>query len=141
MLEETDGADADGTTDATTHAVGVDASLPTGSVEFPAGPKSRPERPADPTAERVREYVRTFERRRVYNRLYRDDSTAVRAECSVESVTAYGAGFRAVVRCSAWANTERDGTTLHADYFTRYATYFVGPDSTVRREGTSKTRK
>jgi hypothetical protein len=58
----------------------------------------------------------------------------------VDSVTEYGEGYRVVAWCSAWANSGTGGTTIHADYFTQYATYFVGPDSTVRRDGKSKKR-
>jgi hypothetical protein len=129
------------TTDApTTHALGVDRSLPEGSVEFPDGPKFRPERPDELTAESVRKYVKTFEYRYVYNKLYYDETSAVRETCGVDSVTEYGAGFRVVVWCSASSNTERNGSTYHADYFTQYATYFVGSNSTVRYEGESATR-
>lgn len=125
----------------TTRPTGADRSLPEGSVEFPDGPTSPPERPADLTAESVRTYVQTYERRFVYNDLYRDDATEINAECGVDSVTRYGDGFRVVVWCSAYANYDRDATTLHVDYFTQYATYFVGPTGTVRREGRSKTRR
>lgn len=135
-------AESDSTTTAepTTHELGADRSLPDGETTFPEGPKSPPERPADLTAERVREYVSTFERRWVYNRLYRGESTEVHRECGVDSVAEYGEGFRVVVRCSAWANSGAGETTIHADYFTQYATYFVGPNSTARRDGESKTR-
>ncbi|MFC7079862.1 hypothetical protein [Halorussus caseinilyticus] len=129
------------TDDPTTYPASAGPSLPQGSVEFPAGPKSRPERPAVLTAASVREFVRTFERRWVYNRLYRDDSTTVHQECGVDAVEQYGEGFRVVAWCSAWANTGRNGTTLHADYFTQYATYVVGPDGTVRRDGKSAERE
>ena len=128
------------TTEPTTHALGVETSLPEGSVEFPDGPKSRPERPGDLTAETVREYVKTFEYRWVFNKLYHGESTEVHEECGVDSVTEYGEGFRVVVWCSAYANYESDGSTVHADYFTQYATYFVGPDNTVRQEGKAGTR-
>jgi hypothetical protein len=107
---------------------------------FPEGPKSPPERPANLTEESVREYVWALERRWVYNSLYRDDSTDVHRECGVDSVGEYGEGFQVVVWCSAWANSGDGETTVHADYFTQYATYFVGPDSTVRRDGELKTR-
>ena len=141
--------DSEGTTDRaaeaedrTTLPTGMDTSLPEGSVEWPEGPKSPPERPAVLTAESVREYVHAFEYRYVYNELHYDEPTEVHEECGVESVSEYGEGFRAVVWCSAYSNTGGDGgTTLHADYFTQYATYFVGPDTTVRREGRSKTRE
>ncbi|WP_135825778.1 hypothetical protein [Halorussus ruber] len=142
---------ADETEDSTTESEatrtpGEDSSVPEGSknkasAEFPEGPKSRPERPADLTAESVREYVWAFERRWVYNLLYRDGSTDVHRECGVDSVEAYGEGFQVVVWCSAWANSGEGETTVHADYFTQYATYFVGPDSTVRRDGELKTRR
>lgn len=143
-LEATDSDAADATsteTQATTDPVpapgpvGVGSAVPEGSVEFPEGPKDRPERPADLTAERVREYVRIFERRWVYNRLYRGDSTDVHRECGVDSIAAQGERFRVVVWCSAWANSGKGGTTVHADYFTQYATYFVGANSTVRCDG------
>jgi len=137
---ESTGTTATTTDEPTTHPVEVSTSLPEGSVEFPDGPKSRPERPDELTAESVREYVKTFEYRYVYNLLYRDESTSVHAESGVDSVSEYGRGFRVVAWCSAWANYDQDGTTLHADYFTQYATYFVGPDSTVRYEGESATR-
>ncbi|UPV74441.1 hypothetical protein M0R89_18155 [Halorussus limi] len=128
------------TTDATTHALGVDTSLPEGPVVFPEGPKSRPERPADLTAESVERYVETFERGWVYNELYRGASSSVHQECGVESVQEYGDGFRVVVWCSAWANSGSGETTVYADYFRQYATYFVGENSTVRREGRAETR-
>jgi hypothetical protein len=128
------------TTGPTTHALGVETSLPEGSVEFPDGPKSRPERPDDLTAETVRQYVKTFEYRWVYNKLYHDETTEVHEECGVDSVTEYGVGFRVVVWCSAWATYESGGETVHADYFTQYATYFVGSNSTVRQDGKAGTR-
>lgn len=139
----TDGAPGNGTSggEPTTHPTGVDTSLPEGSVEFPEGPKSRPERPAELTAASVREYVAAFERRWAYNELHRGRSTSVRLECAVESVSERGEGFRVVVRCAARATDSGGETTVHADYFARYATYFVGPDSVVRREGKSKTRR
>lgn len=133
---------SDPTTDRrqTTHALGAGASLPEGSTEFPDGPKSRPERPADLTTTSAHEYAKTFERRWVYNRLYHGKSTEIRQECGVDSIAEYGEGFRVVVWCSAWANSDRNGTTIHADYFTQYATYFVRQDSTVRRDGKSRKR-
>jgi len=84
--------------------------------------------------------VATVERRWVYNELYRGESSSVHQECGVESVREYGEGFRVVAWCSAWVNSGSGETTVHADYFTQYATYFVGPDSLVRREGRSGTR-
>lgn len=132
---ETLSSDSATTGESTTAPVGIDRSLPQGSVDLPDGPESRPERPGILTAEQVREYVKAFEYRWVYNRLYRDESTTVHARCGVDSVTEYGAGFRVVVWCSAYANTQSEEGTIHADYFRQYATYFVGPDSTVRREG------
>lgn len=142
---ESEGESSTAASDPTTHALGVDTSLPDSSeseatAEFPDGPKSPPERPAELTAGTAREYVETFERRWVYNRLYRDESSDIRQECGVDSVAERGAGFRVVVWCSAWANSGAAETTIHADYFTQYATYFVGPNSTVRRDGESKTR-
>jgi hypothetical protein len=120
--------------------VTVEAPHPEESNEFPDGPKSRPERPVELTAETVREFVRTFEYRWVYNTLYGDETTSVHAECGVESVTEYDLGFRVVAWCSAWADSERNGTTIHADYFTQYATYLVSDDGVTRYEGRSKTR-
>lgn len=129
-------------TESTTEPVTVETSLPEGTVEFNDGPKSPPERPDDLTPERVREYVATYERRHVYNGLYYDETSEVHQECEVETVTEYGVGFRVVVRCSAYSNTGGENeTTLHADYFTQYATYFVGPDSTVRIDGKSEERE
>jgi hypothetical protein len=128
-------------TQTTTHALGVDTSLPEGSVEFPEGPNSRPDRPDDLTAESVAQYVEAFERRWVYNELHRGESSSVHQECGVDSVTAHGEGFRVVAWCSAWVNFGEGETTVHGDYFTQYATYYVGPDSTVRREGKSGTRE
>lgn len=135
-----EGGVTNATTEQTTLPMGVDSSIPEGSASLPAGPKSRPERPSDLTAESVREYVRTFEYRYVYNELHADETTAVDVECGVESVEANGDWFRAVAWCSGYANAERDGETVHADAFAEYATYFVGPDSTVRREGRSRPR-
>ncbi len=129
-------------TDSTTDSVTVETSLPEGTVDFNDGPKSPPERPDDLTAERVREYVATYERRHVYNGLYYDETSEVHQQCEVDTVTEYGVGYRVVVWCSAYSNTGGENeTTLHADYFTQYATYFVGPDSTVRFEGKSKDRE
>jgi hypothetical protein len=120
--------------------VTVETPHPEESNEFPDGPKSRPERPVELTAETVREFVRTFEYRWVYNTLYGDETTSVHAECGVESVTEYDLGFRVVAWCSAWADSEQNGTTIHADYFTQYATYLVSDDGVTRYEGRSKTR-
>ncbi|UPW00473.1 hypothetical protein M0R88_18470 [Halorussus gelatinilyticus] len=136
----TDETATDATADATTHSLGVDTSLPEGSVTLPEGPKSRPERPADLTAESVRAFVAAFERRWVYNELYRGESSSVHQTCGVESVREYGEGYRVVARCTAWVNSGTGETTVHADYFTQYATYFVGENSTVRREGRAETR-
>lgn len=132
--EETTAA-GETTPDPTTHELAVDTSLPDGEVDLPDGPKSRPDHPEELTRERVREYAKTVEYRWLYNRLAGDETTEVRVECGVESVTEYGEGYRVVVRCSASANGGRGETTVHADYFARYATYFVGPDTAVRRDG------
>ena len=147
-LETRESEDGTATSDSnpTTHALGVDTSIPGDSgpeatAEFPDGPKSPPERPANLTAESVRRYVRTFERRWVYNLVSSGEPTDIQQKCGVDSVAERGGGFRVVVWCSASATTESDGKTVHADYFRQYATYFVRSDSTVRRDGNSKTRR
>ena len=117
-------------------------------VPFPDGPKERPDRPTNLTAETVSEFVRVHEYRYVYNRLWYGDATEVSVNCEVRSVERVGDGYRAVVGCSGYSNTRGTpgpnatgtATAVHADYFTRYYAYLVDDDSLVRREATAAER-
>jgi hypothetical protein len=121
--------------------------FPDAEPTFPDGPKSPPDRPSTLTAESVSEFVRTYERRWVYNSMYVADASDFTAsvDCSVEHLTERDVGYVAVVGCTAYAEYYTDRTPegpetpakVHADWFTQYFTYLVDEDSLVRREPTS----
>ena len=135
-------------TERATPAATTPPPFPDTVVLFPDGPKERPDRPANLTAETVREFVRTHEHRYVYNQLWHGEATEVSVGCEVHSVERAGGGYRAVVGCRGYSNTRGTpgpnatgtATAVHADYFTRYYTYLVDADSVVRREATGAER-
>ncbi len=108
------------------------------TVEWPEGPKSRPERPANLTTERVREFVKTHEYRYVYNSLWYGQHTNVTLDCSVDKVGPAGEGYEAIVSCTGYSNTRgpiqgtRTATEVHADWFTQTYVYYVDEDSLRR---------
>ena len=108
------------------------------TVEWPDGPKSQPERPADLTDETVREFVKTHEYRYVYNSLWYSEHTSVSLECSVEKVGPAGDGYEVIVSCTGYSNTRgptsgtETATELHADYFTQTFVYYVDENSLRR---------
>lgn len=116
-------------------------TTPAGGVDFPDGPKERPDRPDDLTRETVREYVRTYEHRYAYNALYANEHTEVSLTCEVLSVETADPGYRVVVRCSGYSNTQdpsgtnatSTATAVHADWGSRRFVYRVTSETTTRR--------
>ena len=111
--------------------------LPPGSVDFPDGPKDRPERPSPLTETAVREYVATHEYRYAYNSLWMNEHTDVTLDCRVDSVTDEPWGYEAVVTCTGYSNTNLPesptGTPgVHADWFTQSFRYRVSETATHR---------
>ena len=113
---------------------------PAGSVDFPDGPKDRPDRPSTLNASTVREYVRTYEYRYAYNSLWIDEYTDVTLDCRVDDVTRRSWGYEAVVTCTGYSNTRIPESATpptptpgpHADWFTQTYRYRVSED-TIRR--------
>lgn len=117
--------------------------LPPGSIEFPDGPKEPPERPADLTAESVRQYVVTFEYRYVYNQLWLNQYTEVTLECRVDDLTERSWGYEVVVTCTGHSNTRppENATATpgpHYDYFTQSYRYRVSETATRRSEAENR---
>lgn len=117
----------------------TDTPLSGDPVEFPDGPKERPERPATPNESTVREYARTYEYRYAYNSLWYGEGSDVELECDVESVTEQSYGYEAVVTCTGYSNTRgttanstATGTTLHADWGSQTYRYRISADATTR---------
>ena len=107
------------------------------AVEFPDGPKERPDRPATLNTSSVDDYVYFFEYRYVYNSLWFGEHTSVHVECEVDSVNETGYGYEAVVTCSGYSNTDvpENSTTTpapHADWFTQTYRYRVDSNTTLR---------
>ena len=61
--------------------------LPPGDVDFPDGPKERPDRPVTLNESSVRDYVRTHEYRYAYNSLWYHEYSEVTLACRVDGVT------------------------------------------------------
>lgn len=118
------------------------ADLTGESVEFPDGPKERPERPATLNASSVRAYVHTFEYRYAYNSLWVNERSEVTLECEVDAVNETAYGYEALVTCSGYSGpdesyTATNGTDTptpvpHADWFTQTYRYRVDGDTTLR---------
>lgn len=128
------GAPADGSTATDTP---TDASPPSGDVDFPDGPKERPDRPSTLNASAVREYVRTYEYRYAYNSLWINEFTEVTLDCRVDDVRRRDGGYEAVVTCTGYSNTRvPENATLtpgpHVDWFTQSFRYYVSEDATLR---------
>ena len=118
-------------------------TLPPTTVAFPVGPKERPEKPDDLTAESVREYVRTHEYNLAYNRLWHNEYSEVDLTCEVVGVERPGDFYRVQVSCTGSSNTggergNETATVVHADWFTQEFVYLVDEDATIRRRPDEK---
>ncbi|QZX98574.1 hypothetical protein [Halobaculum rubrum] len=124
-----------------TSATAASTSLPGTSIDWPDGPKERPERPTALNESSVGSFARTYEYRYVYNSLWYDETSEVSAECELDAVERRGDAWRAVVTCTAYSNTggesTADGTAtstvVHADWFTQTYVYWIDGES-VHRE-------
>ena len=103
---------------------------PSGSIDFPEGPKEAPERPAALNGSSVREYVRSYEYRIAYNSLWVNENTTVTLACRVNDVTERSWGYGAVVTCTG--SSETNG--LNGDWFTQTYRYRVGEDALDRTQ-------
>ncbi|WP_136591731.1 hypothetical protein [Salinigranum halophilum] len=108
-------------------------SVPTTTVagtygDFVDGPRSYPDRPADPSREAVREYVRDAERARTYNALFEPDMTDSSVQCRTTDDRAAQGGHYVLASCSGYANYPE----AHADWGQTSALYFVTADLTIR---------
>jgi len=107
-------------------------------VEWPDGPKERPERPDEWTEATASEFVKTHEYRYAYNSLWYDDTSDVSLECETQGSEPAGDGYEVQVSCTGYSNSEvtveEGGTPVeqHADWFTQTFTYYVDDDSIVR---------
>jgi len=126
------------TTDVT--AEPTPAGPPSGRVDFPDGPKERPERPATLNDSSVRTYVERYEYRYAHNSLWMNEYTDVTLDCRIDDVTERPWGYAAVVTCTGYSNTDvpENATTTatagpHADWFTQTYRYLVSGDATERR--------
>lgn len=97
-----------------------------------------PDRPATLNASTAAAYARTFEYRRVYNRLWRSERSNVTLDCSVTNTTAVPPGYNVTVSCTGYSETpvETQASPLitHADWETQVFRYYVDANSTVRFE-------
>lgn len=113
--------------------------LPARSVDFPDGPKEPPERPTSLNRSAVRQYVKTFEYRIVYNTLWVNEYTEVSLACRIDEVSKQSWGYEAVVTCTGYSNTDIPKNTTqtpgpHADWFTQSYQYRVNENTTHRRQ-------
>jgi hypothetical protein len=114
--------------------------LPGSPVDFPEGPKDRPDRPATLNESSVREHVRTFEYRLAYNSLWYGEGTDVTLDCTVESVSETPYGYTAVVSCTGYSETQGTAastatqTVLHADWETQTYRYRMSGNATARAD-------
>lgn len=122
------------TTTASTTTTPTMTPFPDGSVLLPDGPKEPPERPDELTAVTVEGYVRTYEYRYVYNRLYRSNVKRIEVSAGVSEVVETPVGFAVGVQARGWTNYGGT-TTVHADFGGHLITYLVDEDSTVRVQG------
>lgn len=119
-------------------ATDVQTPPPNRTVEFPGGPKERPERPETLTEESVGAFAKTHEYRYVYNRLWYSEHTEVTLDCTLEGVTERDGWYEATVSCTGYSNTggETNGTETvaphHADWFTQTYVYSVKEHSLIR---------
>lgn len=105
-------------------------SPPSGSIDFPEGPKERPERPPTLNESSVRGYVGNYEYRIAYNSLWLNESSTVTLACRVDSVTERPWGYAAVVTCTG--SSETDG--LNGDWFTQSYRYRVSETALDRTQ-------
>ncbi|MFB6255298.1 MAG: hypothetical protein ABEH58_00985 [Haloplanus sp.] len=115
------------------------ATPPTTDIDFPEGPKDRPDRPATLNASTVREYVRTYEYRYAYNSLWINEYTDVTLDCRIDDITRRADGYEAVVTCTGYSNTDVPANSTHtpgphADWFTQTYRYRVSERATRRRD-------
>lgn len=133
----TTGTDGE-TPESTTSATDTVEPYSDTEVEWPDGPKERPERPETWSESAAREFVKTHEYRHVYNGLWYGPETDVTLECEVDDSEAVADGYEVTVSCTGYSNTQTvvdEGGTpveMHADYFTQTYTYYVDDDSIVR---------
>jgi len=119
-------------------ATDVATPLPNRTVEFPDGPKERPERPEALTEDSVGEFAKTFEYRYAYNSLWYSEHSDVELDCTLEGVIERDGWYEATVSCTGYSNTggETNGTEtateLHADWFTQTFVYSVDENSLIR---------
>ncbi|WP_313691220.1 hypothetical protein [Halorarum halobium] len=131
----TDGSPAD---EPSTTTDGRPTPLPDRTVAFPAGPKDRPERPEELTAESAREFVRTHEYRYAYNQLWTNEHSDVSLACEIDGAANTSVGWRVVVSCTGHSNTGGESTgsatatVVHADWSDANVVYWVDEDSLIR---------
>jgi len=135
----TSDTDADDTPDPTTSDTATVEPRSDTEVEWPEGPKERPDRPAAWSESTAREFVKTHEYRYAYNGLWYGPKTDVTLECEIDDADPVADGYEVTVSCTGYSNTqtvvEEGGTPveMHADYFTQTYTYYVDDDSIVRQ--------
>ncbi|WP_157526131.1 hypothetical protein [Halorientalis sp. IM1011] len=119
---------------------GTTTPLQRGDIDFPDGPKERPERPSPVSENTVREYVKRHEYRYVYNSLWIDEHTDVIVDCRVDSVEQRQWGYEAVVTCTGYAESQENptATIAHADWFTQSYRYRVSENTTQRLEAKNR---
>jgi len=111
-----------------TDAAPTTTPLPPGDIDFPDGPKARPQRPSSLTESTAREYVKDHEYRYVYNSLWMGQYTEVTLDCRIDGSSRQEWGFEVIVTCTGYSNMEppenETGTAgVHADWFTQTYRY------------------
>lgn len=130
-------------TEMPTTATEASTPPPNRTVEFPDGPKERPERPETLTEESVGEFVKTHEYRYAYNQLWYNEHSEVHLDCELQSVTERDGWYEVTVSCTGYSNTggETSGnetaTELHADWFTQTFVYSLDENSLIRERADS----
>lgn len=113
--------------------------LPSGTIDFPEGPKDPPERPTVLNDTTVATYVESYEYRYVYNQLWVNTYTVVSLQCRVDYVEKRPWGYESVVTCTGYSETSPPSNVNatpapHFDYFTQSFQYRVSDVTTHRME-------
>lgn len=116
-------------------------TFPERTVEFPGGPKDPPAHPDTLTEDTAGEFVRTYERRYVYNQLWKSNESVVGVACELQRVENIDVGYKVIVSCEGQAKTggSNDDSPVYSDYFNTARTYYID-DNTIIRNTTAEPR-
>lgn len=98
---------------------------------FPDGPKEKPSIPDVWNESSSRVYAKEYEKRRLYNEYYTENTEELTIMCDVTGVENSQNGYKVTLYCQGVQYME--GTTHHGDYIGPKVTYYLTSKS-VKRE-------